>query len=90
MFLGLAGISADQMVLILAGVAGAGTAADQLAVGRAIANLPAFDLSLLSQIPDAAVETRRPGNSHQRIAERPGHPRASVPHRGSSAGSPRR
>ena len=56
MFLDLAHISADQMVPILAGVAAAGTAADQIAVGRAIANLPTFDLSLLSQIPDAAVE----------------------------------
>ncbi|MBY0323689.1 MAG: DUF4114 domain-containing protein [Reyranella sp.] len=56
-FLGLTGLSGDQLIVILAGIAGAGTAADQLAVGRAIANLPAFDLSLLSQIPDAAVET---------------------------------
>ncbi|MBI2739544.1 MAG: DUF4114 domain-containing protein [Rhodospirillales bacterium] len=55
-FLGLAGLSADQMIVILASTAGAGTADDQLAVGRAIVNLPAFDLALLAQIPDDAVE----------------------------------
>ena len=55
-FLGLAGLSPDQMIVILASTAGAGTADDQLAVGRAIVNLPAFDLALLAEIPDDAVE----------------------------------
>ncbi len=43
------------MMLLLAGFAGAGTAADQLAVGHAIAYLPAFDAQLLTQILDNAV-----------------------------------
>ncbi|GEP53785.1 DUF4114 domain-containing protein [Reyranella soli] len=53
--LGLSGVSADNMMLLLAGFAGAGTAADQLAAGHAIAHLPAFDAQLLMQIPDNAV-----------------------------------
>ncbi|HZX83197.1 MAG TPA: hypothetical protein VFF19_06505, partial [Reyranella sp.] len=53
--LGLTGVSANNMMLLLAGFAGAGTAADQIAVGRAIAYLPSFDPQLLPQIPDNAV-----------------------------------
>lgn len=49
------GISGDNMLLLLAGFAGAGSAADQLAAGHAIAYLPAFDPQLLSQIPGNAV-----------------------------------
>ena len=47
--LGLSGVSADNMMLLLAGFAGAGTASDQLAAGRAIAYLPAFDPQLLEE-----------------------------------------
>jgi hypothetical protein len=48
-------VSGNNMMLLLAGFAGAGTAADQIAAGRAIAYLPAFDAQLLTQIPDNAV-----------------------------------
>lgn len=53
--LGLTGVSGDNMMLLLAGFAGAGTAADQIAAGRAIAYLPTFDAQLLTQIPAGAV-----------------------------------
>ena len=53
----LSGITPENMALLLAGFAGAGTTADQLAAGRAMASLPAFDFSVvLSEIPANAID----------------------------------